>query len=211
VNGKVYAPSFSGTISVYGLSPVFWGQDSGFPWQINASQTDWDSGYYKGQCQFGQPLTGLSEFTSAASSQRQAHAVLCSGWVANPSLSSGVFFGGGIPVVSFDSSLPANPWDWDPGYFKAECPNGYYVQGVSQSIGGAMHRLFCTSDSTLVVSTSTCKVETFEGMDSADYSGPDWDNGYFKGQCPPGLVVAGVSSNAGTPAGAPHALLCCPP
>jgi hypothetical protein len=210
-NGKVYVPSFSSPSStvVYGLSPVFWLQDYGFPW-AHTSQTDWASGSYKGQCELGQPVTGLSAFTSG---QQQAHEVLCSGWISNPSLSSAVYFGGQVPTVPFDSSLPASPWDWDSGYFKAECPVGYYVQGVSQSQSGTMNNLLCTYDATLTVSPSTCSVEQFgNGTDSADYAGPDWDVGYYKGQCFPGLVVAGVSSNAATgPAGAPHALLCCPP
>jgi hypothetical protein len=190
-----------------GLSPVFWGQNSDGYWLgptpvvFGQPMQDWDYGYYKGQCQFGQPMTGLSAFTSDL---EQAHAIDCSGSVPSQNDNR---------LEPFDSSLPGSPWDWDYGYFKAECPNGYYAQGVSQSTSGALHSILCTNDGRLTVSPATCRVEVFgNGPDSPDYSGPDWDPNFYKGQCPSGDVVAGISANAATgPAGAPHALLCCPP
>ncbi len=58
------------------------------------------------------------------------------------------------------------------------------------------------------MSQSNCKVEEFYNGDSVDFgpSSPQWDPFYYKGQCPAGYYVAGVSSTA---SGAPHRLLCC--
>jgi hypothetical protein len=201
VNGKVYVASDSNSLSVYGNPAVFWGQNSGY--QFNPMPSDWANGFYKGECEQGEAVTGLSAVPSGV---RQAHGVLCSGWVPTNT---------GCQVQGFNSTLPGNPaWDWDVNYLKAECPANFYVEGVSQSTAGVLNSILCcpTAGATLAMSASTCggAAQNFYGQNSSGYGGPDWDNGYYKGQCPAGQVVAGVSEvTKQSPVGAPHAILCC--
>lgn len=108
--------------------------------------------------------------------------------------------------------------DWDYGSFKAECGTNEYVAGVSrqstgQSVNGQIDGILCCPGA--VTHRECNNVELLYGQDSRDYTGPDWDYGYYKGECLPGYYVAGVSA-VGDPSldemlGAAHALLCCLP
>jgi hypothetical protein len=126
--------------------------------------------------------------------------------------------------------LPGSPWDWDPNYYKAECPANYYVSGVAQYQTGQLTKSFagsrgeilcCPYPQSFTISQTSCSLQVFAGRNSRAFQvpyslglQPDWDNGYFKGQCPSGQLAAGVSALGGQgpqPPGAPHGLLCCPP
>jgi hypothetical protein len=191
-------------------SDVFWGTDYGDQWSPT-NPADWANGDYKGQCGPGQSITGLSEYSSG---QHQAHAVKCGGPGKLGSSS-------GCITEAFNNSDPANPsYNWDSGDNKAECPSGYYVQGISQTTQGALNSILCCPTSNFSVSSSTCSVQTLYSGNSAGFAHyADWDYGYHKANCPvtvseDGLtptqeVVAGVSARSSSPVGAPNAILCC--
>jgi hypothetical protein len=165
---------------------------------------DWDSGSYKGQCPLGEAITGLSRYATA--SNHQAHAVQCGSLTVG---NSGTLFGCNERTFDPGDNRGADfNWDWDSGYFKAECSPGEFVQGVAQSTSGTLDGILCCAG---VVSHSACDVQVFDSHNSSAYGRPDWDYGYYKGQCPKGQYVAGVSAFAGSPQGAPHAILCCSP
>jgi len=68
------------------------------------------------------------------------------------------------------------------------------------------------AESPASVTHKSCKAQVFYNGDSPAYSGFDWDPGYYKGQCPPGQYVAGISTPAFASngiVGAAHAILCC--
>lgn len=187
---------------------VFWGQNYGFNWSPIG---DWASGSYKGECGIvgssGQPVIGLSSY---ASGTHQAHAVLC----------------GSRPVTTTGSSCYARMFDpgnnqgstgtpdWDYGYWKADCRDNEYVAGVAQSTSGAVDSILCCPNS---VAHSSCGSQIFYGQNSSAYASnqsADFDYGYFKGVCPTGKHVEGVSAVANSAngvVGAPHAIWCCSP
>ena len=105
-----------------------------------------------------------------------------------------------------------NNWDWDPGSYKTECNANEYVAGVSQWSGnGDLTKVLCCP---AAVTHKSCDTQVFYNSDSSAYSVPDWDPGYYKGQCPAGQYVAGVSTPAYSYVGltgAAHAVLCCSP
>jgi hypothetical protein len=194
----------------YGDAPgTFWGGlDYGFRRQNWPSEVDWAGGSYKGECGLGQPVTGLSKYGGAP-----AHAVLCgTTTITNYSQASCH----GLPFYPSDnrSGMTDIPGlgDWDQSYVKGECAANEYVQGVAQNISGLLSTLYCCQGT---VGHKSCDVQIFYSSNSPGYgSNPDWDPYYYKGQCPAGQYVAGVSAvysaSNGTP-GAPHALLCCTP
>jgi hypothetical protein len=115
------------------------------------------------------------------------------------------------------------PWgpnypDWDPKYYKAQCAPKEFVAGVAQNLSGQVDGILCCAGN---VTASSCEdrtnAEVFYNSDSHSRTaigGVDWDRGYYKGQCPAGWYVQGVSavsSGTGQVAGAAHALRCCRP
>ncbi|MGY4961802.1 glycoside hydrolase family 5 protein [Streptomyces sp. 900105245] len=78
--------------------------------------------------------------------------------------------------------------DWDPGAYKAACPDGLRLIGLSHTRG----RGLCTDSGTdgLRSSTSGQTVVTDERHVPA---GGDWASGYTKLQCPAGAFLAGYS------------------
>jgi hypothetical protein len=187
----------------YGFAPkLFWHQDYEEDW---SPAGDWASGEYKANCQIGQAVTGISRYTGA----RQSHGVACNEdtYVLQSNTCYARTFDPGDSRGDTDSG-----WDWDPGYFKGECAAGEYVQGVAQTTDGTMNDILCCPGA---LNHSHCGVQVFYSGNSSAYGvGPDWDFGYYKGHCPAGQYVAGVSavanSSEGT-VGAAHALLCCSP
>jgi hypothetical protein len=170
------------------------------------------SGWYgsnnAGECGLGQPVTGVSKVTDG-----YAHAVTC-GSVPISSV-------GTCRALSFDpgDNRPPGARDWDYYYYKAECNSDEFVQGVSQSPSGTINGILCCKGN---VRHQNCSTQVFYSRDSSAYSYPDWDRGYYKGQCArttygntrTELYVAGVSAVAYKDyglVGAPHAILCCQP
>jgi hypothetical protein len=193
-------PDNSGAQS-YGLP--FWGQNfgwNGFP------VGDWARGSYKAQCSPGQPVIGVSSDVS----ETNVHSVLCQSNSSWPNYMQGSACYG----LSFDpgNNMIANPeGDWDRGYYKAECNTNEFVAGVSQSTSGKLNGIMCCpGGASAALRHRSCNVETFYGTNSFDYRGPDWDSGYYKGECGNGRYLAGVSSTADG-FGSAHGLLCCLP
>jgi len=185
---------------------VFWGRDFGV-FHSPTNPSDWASGSYKGECDFGSPLVGISSFVGA-----QAHAALCGSGPNSSKFpqntgcyarSFGVGNGGNSNGDTADGS-------WDPGnFYIGQCAANEFVAGVAQSTSGVVDALLCCPGS---VTHKSCTTQVFANQNSSGFSGIDWDDGYDKGQCPSGQYVAGVSEySTTTSSGFPHALRCCTP
>ena len=188
----------------YGLP--FWQQNYGYD---GLPTGDWANGSYKAQCAYGQPVTGLAEDPS----EGHAHSVLCGSDSTAPQFQQNTCHG-----VAFDpgNNDQASDPDWDPGFYKAQCRFNEFVAGVSQSLSGAVNGILCC---TAGVGHFGCGQEVFYQTNSPGYRGPDWDYGFYKGECPQGQYATGVSAvpevgvqnggSIGMAPGAPHALRCC--
>ena len=181
----------------FGDNPkVWWGQDYGMAY---SPVGDWDAGYNKGECGYGQPLIAISNTLTDGNSD----AILCNENILPVT--------GGCDTRILDGSDNRGDtdggWDWDRGYLKAECDSNEYVQGVSQSYSGSgyLHGILCCPSSQ--ISHSSCQTQTFYSSDSPGESGlADWDPNFLKGHCPAGWFVEGASQG---PSGGVHSLLCC--
>jgi hypothetical protein len=188
------------------LSRNFWGTNYGYQW--NPLPNDWAGGEYKGECYNGAYLTGLSKYTSGS---QQAHAVQCGPDGKAPSSSQcyPIGFHNGDHRIWND-----NGWEWDQNYFKGECGAREIVQGVAQTTSGYLDTLLCCPLNVTAHGQSNCNSQVFYSSNSSGYGGVDWDYYTYKGECPAGQYVAGVSIGRGNGygiAGSPHALLCCTP
>jgi hypothetical protein len=198
------------------ISPGGYFPNSGIWWNQSfdpGSSGEWNYGSYKGTCWTGQPITGVSKYTQAIAS----HAVQCGGarYVATQSNCHLTAVGTSDNRADTDGG-----WDWDVGSYKTECAANEYAQGVSQTTSGQLDGILCCPASTYnytalkALGHNSCSSQVFYSGNSGGYESPDWDYGYYKGQCPGGQYVAGVStpaySSIGT-YGAAHAMLCCSP
>ena len=208
--------------SVYGLLPsgssttftqsfftstvgVFRNGDFDYPGTFPSSLGDWAFGDYKGQCGLGEPMTGVSRVPG----QLWSEDVECGAPQASYSNSGGECYARAVKSQDNRGDMD-NGTDWDPGSYKTECAANEYVAGVSQASGnGVLTSVLCCPAS---VTHKSCDSQVFYNGDSPAYALPDWDVGFYKGQCPAGQYVAGIStpafSSIGTP-GAAHAILCC--
>jgi hypothetical protein len=170
---------------------------------FNEDPTDWDYGYYKGQCQPGYAQLGLSKDTGAG----RPHAVLCQ--LPAPGSSdpgfSGIWYA--RPTLPGDVRRANRLGDWDYGYSKLECGSGEYVAGTSQDPSThALRGIKCSpaTDGSRSFSQG-CYVRSFDSSGAS--RNVDWDPTYYKAECRPNEVMVGVSAN---PNGlSPHAILCC--
>ncbi len=190
------SPSWANYFYVGDEPLVFWGQS------INTTFSPigtWASGYV-GECPasngLGSPLTGVSRYQSGIG---QAHAVLCGPEISVTS--------SGCNARSFDPGDSRgdtdNGVDWDPGFAKGECAANEFVAGVAQSTSGSVDSILCCPGS---FTRASCEAQVFATNNSPGWHEPDWDYGFYKGECPAGQVAAGVSAS-----GPPHALYCCTP
>lgn len=100
-------------------------------YQDPAPLGDWASGYYKGECDKGGFVAGVSQSTGG-----RVNGLLCCEGSVNHN---------NCEVQSFPSNNYPS-YDWDDGYYKAECSPGQYVAGVSAATGnGAPHNILCCS------------------------------------------------------------------
>jgi len=106
--------------------------------------------------------------------------------------------------------------DWDHLSAQGDCPCNEYVAAVVQDLNWNMEGILCCPGQYGGANLlhSACDVQTFYSTNSAAYgpNSPDWDPNYFKGQCPSGKYVAGISTvvdNYIGFTGAAHALHCC--
>jgi hypothetical protein len=179
----------------------------GYPGTYPNSLGDWAYGDYKAECPAGAPMYGVSRVPG----QLWSDAVECGGVLPEYNL-----YGIGCyarPVENWSNQGDTDRgWDWDPGSYKTECAASEYVAGISQASGnGALTSILCCP---AWVNHDSCNSQEFYNGNSPGYVAPDWDYGNYKGQCPAGQYVAGISTPAfpsiGT-TGAAHAILCCSP
>ena len=176
---------------------VFYGGDSNA-----ASPSDWDFGFWKGDCGAGSVVNGLSQRPSDGF----AHAIAC-GYG-----STGTFTGNRTATVVFsgaDNRRRQRAGDWDIGYHKGECGWNEYVSGVSMDPSTKkVHALRCAAGSLQNGGDNSCETRILSnGDDRGNMASGDWDPGYYKADCSVGKVVYGVSVHAST--GKPHRILCC--
>jgi hypothetical protein len=191
---------------------LFWKQDFGFSW--NPVPSDWSPNSYKGECQRGQPLIGLSIFTANGNrASGPAHTVLCdtgSNWTkGTPTYFNSFEQSRACYFRAFDPGDNrgyTGQGDWDYGFYKAQCGTSEFVAGISQSQAGVTNGILCCPGS--IHSQDACEAEV---IGASPIPATDWDWGYLKAQCQtPGQYVAGVSAiPGGNNAGTPHAILCC--
>jgi hypothetical protein len=191
---------------------VFWGKDFGTAW--NPLSGDWSPYNYKGECESGQPLVGVSTNTSTGI----AHAIFCgsgpetSFFPQSNSCHQVNFdgFNGAAGTVQPAASKTADAawWtngDWDYKYYKGECAPNEFVAGISQSQQGGAATLLCCPSS---VAHESCDAQPFNSSNAGNAE-TDWDFAYYKAECSNGQYVAGISVD--TTHGHPHELLCCSP
>lgn len=167
---------------------------------------DWAPGDYKAECPLGAPVYGVSRVPG----QTWSEDIECgmTGQSAYSNSGTGCY---SRWAEDYDNRGDDDSgWDWDPGSYKTECNANEYVAGVSQASGnGVVTSILCCPAS---VTHQSCDAQVFYNGDSSGYVPPDWDSGYYKGQCPAGQYVAGISTPAYASvgiAGAAHAVLCC--
>jgi hypothetical protein len=197
---------------------IFFAQDA----RQTTSTGDWAANQWKSECS-GSWLTGVSEFPSGTSAH-SAHAALCD---ARPSTSNPATPGTFLGALDFaQGNNQPSPWksgDWDPGFYKAECSRsaGAAIVGVAQNQSGQITKIACRAGAPAappVPNNEPCEVHTFysrtsSGSMNTGINAPDWDFGYFKGECQKadsgsnGFFARGLSRDPVS--GAPHAILCC--
>jgi hypothetical protein len=211
---------------------VFFGQSAGLKYSPT-SPAAWMAGSDMGECAQGQPLMGISATTTnppvairmycedVGSSSLYQQSSACHGQPFgvnrggdNRSPASVVVDGtflNGVGAQLFPGG------DWDGRHYKDECAPWEFAAGVAQANPNdgttELDSLLCCpfANETDGANHKECNVQAYDTQDSSGFtnsSQPDWDYGNFKGQCPDGQYVAGVSSDTN---GAPHALLCCSP
>jgi len=175
-------------------SDVFFGQDG------NGAGSDWDGGYFKGDCGSGAAVTGLSVNPTVTA----AHALLC--MTLSPDFSDGA---GAVLTASGGNQVFSRDGDWDPGHPKVECALGQYVSGMSMDPkSNAIHTVRCSANASLTNGgQNACETHLLGQDDRGDTRSGDWDPFYFKAECSPGKAVYGVSFNATT--SLPNRILCC--
>jgi len=103
-----------------------------------ANLTDWDPGYFKGECAAAEYAAGVSQSTDG----KIMSILCCVGAVTHNTCSR----------VSFETQEgheDASNGDWDFGFYKGDCGAGRYVAGMSRdpagSAAGSPHAIYCCS------------------------------------------------------------------
>lgn len=185
-----------GRVYVGPLLKDFFASNYGYQWSAIG---DWAFGSYKAQCDYqaGIPLKGVAANKDGASSE----AILCGDYVQGGT-------GSQCYARSFENgdNVPGGYPDWDPGYTKGECGYMEVASGIAQSASRKLNTILCCAQ-LYNADHNSCTVETFGSSNSASYgSGPDWAYSRYKGVCPVGKAVVGISRKS---TGAAHAILCC--
>jgi len=194
---------WGGRVYVGPLENSFSSSNYGYQWSPIG---DWAYGSYKAECDYqaGVPLKGVAAHTDGTATE----SILCGDYRQT------VYSSGCYPrdFTNGDNRGPNGGWDpgpngdWDPGYVKGECGYEEVAAGIAQSTSHNLNTILCCPERGNT-DHSWCTVETFGSSNSPSYgSGPDWAIGLYKGVCPVGKAVVGISRES---SGAPHALLCC--
>ena len=88
--------------------------------------------------------------------------------------------------------------DWAANQFKAECSNSSVVFGVSAAASGSAraHSILCNYELIPMSMSGGYTLDFATGSQWRD-SLPDWDVGFFKGECGPNDAVTGVAQTIG--------------
>jgi hypothetical protein len=145
---------------------------------------DWDPGFCLSECGLGQLVFGVS-FNSLYGNP---HRILCCDNIAHVPYTTEVFAG--------QNSNNVSSVDWDPGFWKANCPVTYGMRGLSYLTTGAnAHAAMCkAADGTSTIPTA---VISGVGVRRAARLG-DWDAGFNKWECGLHEYVSGISMNTTT-------------
>ena len=166
--------------------------------------SDWDHGRWKKQCDSYSYMMGVS---LDASSQRATN-YLCA---MRPDLGTSV---SNWQNHGFDSTVRSSTSDWDPGYYKAECPINEYVSGYSVNTSGggtgSLGNIRCVQAANEGNNTSChgLSLGGYTGDNRESTASGDWSPGSFKLECAPGEHIAGISAT-GSSGGRIHGILCC--
>ena len=192
-------------------SEVFYSGDS----RGYTSDGNWGTSEYKGECNSGDPVSGVSSLDSNTGSSLLPHALLCNhgtysvgygtiGALGTEKVHS--LMGGG------DDRGDTGTGDWDSGFWKAECNFDEVVIGVAEKNDGShkISKILCAwISSELDANESNCHKLSFSltSDNRRSTSGGDWDSDHSKNQCGDSEVLKGISTNQST--GEIHAILCC--
>jgi hypothetical protein len=208
---SVYGPLVAGSGGTFtqtfftSTKGVFRNGDCGYP-GTGYPSGDWAPGGYKGVCPLDAPMYGISRVPGQTWSESVECGMPGQAAYSNPGTGCHART---VTQVDNRGDTDSN-WDWDPGSYKTECAANEFVAGVSQASGnGVLTNILCCPAS---VTHKSCDAQVFYNGDSPAFVQPDWDGGYYKGQCPAGQYVAGISTPAYSSIGingAAHALLCC--
>jgi hypothetical protein len=169
---------------------------------------DWAVGSFKGQCNHGDAISGISATAIDMREDTRAHSVSCE---------AGFGVNGGENTHSLtagDDRADTGTGDWDVGYTKAECAQNEAIAGVAQSGDSSLNMttILCSwIEREFASSDSGCTTLLFSSVQDnrQDTSSGDWAPGFSKNECgQPTPILKGVSSDPNT--GAIHAILCCP-
>lgn len=159
--------------------------------------TDWRPSHNKVTCRDGDRLVGVSTGYRGLCTNDQLGDL----WDANRNYTVAVDSSNG-------SSVPfARGRDWANGFFKYECPVGYYASGFSKrnSSGGFTGLVCAKANQPLGDQCST--VWMFGSTTRMSQQGGDWAPGRDKAQCADDQYLAGVARrNSGS---SPTVGLCC--
>jgi hypothetical protein len=162
------------------------------------ADSDWSSGFWKGECALNQILSGVSRSYSNQTSPQRMHKLLC--LTVNGNMNPTVTLNIGGSDYRRDSSTG----DWDSGYVKAECDWNEAMSGISQDANGVLKNGRCVST---MFQRNTCHtVQFLSGDNRYSSDGGDWDSTYQKNQCGSGENVKGVSVSSN---GKIKSILCC--
>lgn len=171
-----------------------WGQDS----RGYTADGDWAPGLLKGECSFansqGTHVNGISRLVGGDQGVKNLYCANGTQLASNTTLD----------VSVHDDRRSTSSGDWDPGFIKAECPQGGVLTGVAQTTTGVLRKARCAPVS---ITTDTCHVLYATNGDQRDtLLGGDWSVGDHKVQCEEGMAPTGFSKDAN---GKLRGLLCC--
>jgi hypothetical protein len=199
-DGSLITPSSAPTATdITGIAAIYGSRAAAVFFQGNTMRSggsDWNYGYWKGDCTASEAITGISVETS----NNYAHAGLCSDFRISGSAVATLNQPG-------EQRRAQRIYDWDYGYYKLECGVNEFVSGLSQSPQNpsTFKGIRCSSGAG---ATSHCVTQDIgAGNHGFDSARADWDWGYYKSECNPGQVVVGVSVSPST--GKAHRLFCC--
>jgi hypothetical protein len=175
---------------------------------------DWAVGSYKAQCNYDDPMSGISATAIGIRPDLRGHSAICSaGAYIVGSGSTGTYGTETVHSLSgADDRGDTGTGDWDVGYTKAECAQSEAVSGVAQSGDSSLNMttILCTwIESEIASNDSSCTTLVFSSYSDnrLNTASGDWAVGYSKNECGSNQILKGVSSNPNT--GEIHAILCC--